>query len=139
MKNRLPSVWIGLLLSACSTSSSIPVEEDGKKIVEAYVAKTCLKLDSFKKVNITATNAAGATTYEMEYEANYSVAKELCHGEYDPQGRTFFEQPTTDQELIKKLNIPLLAKGQNFAVAKRKIVFVKKEKNWEGKLQGIGL
>lgn len=131
---RLSLVFALAALTACgSAGTANPSEADGKKVIEESLKSSCLKLDSFKKVNATAMEVMGTKVYEMEYEAVYSVAKQPCHGKYNAQTQSFSDGPTTHEFSIKQLNIPALPTGQSFTIARRKISFVKKENGWEGK------
>ena len=132
------AVFVAVLTTACGLAAgSNPSDAEGKKVIEESLKSSCVKLDSFKKVNATEMEVMGVKVYEMEYEASYSVAKEPCHGKYNSVTQSFSDGPTTHQFAIKQLNIPPLPAGQSFVIAKRKITFAKKENGWEGKKSSL--
>ena len=130
---RLSLVVAVTAITACgSAGNSNPSEADGKKVIEESLKASCMKLDSFKKINAVERDEMGTKIYLMDYEASYSVATQPCYGKYNEQSKTFNDGPT--KTLSKYVPTPPLPVGQSFAITKRQLYFVKKEKGWEGEI-----
>jgi hypothetical protein len=125
-------VVVTALTAFGSAANANPSEADGKKVIEESLKSSCVKLDSFKKINAIERDEMGTKAYLMDYEASYSVAAEPCYGKYDEQSKTFNDPPS--KRLSKYVPTPPLPVGKSFVVTKRQLYFVKKEKGWDGQI-----